>query len=540
MPTSLLASPPARPQPRVSTHPAYDRTLAAEALELSALAGLIADPWQVDALDIMCGLRADGRWACFEYAEIVARQNGKGSCLEIRAVAGLLLFGEQLILWSAHEYKTAMEAFRRVGWLLKRLGERVSDNVIDIDGIRIKILNTNGEESYERLDTGARIKFIARSKGSGRGFSGDLNIIDEAFAYTAIQHAALMPTMSARPNPQIIYTSSPPLDGESGEILYSLRHRGDPTAPRGEDDRPWTQDDSLGYRDWGAAGDLAHLDGIDLDDRALWRATNPAYEIRITEETIARERRSLPPLEFGRERLGIWPPLSSVGGTILDPAVWARLADTESKRAGDVVLSADMTPMRDHGTVGLYGLRADGLEHVQLVDYRPGVTWMVDRMVELHAALDPLAWVIDAKNGVAALLDDLAVHGITVPEDPEHPHRGAVLVLDTAGATDAVGQFIDAYRADPPQLRHVDQVPLNAAIRNVKARPVGDQGIAWGRRVSDTDIGPVVAVSSARYGYHAWRDLVGTGGVTVIEGRLYGAGEESPRERTRGDLAHTG
>jgi hypothetical protein len=27
----------------------------------------------------MCAVREDGKWACFEYLELVARQNGKGS-----------------------------------------------------------------------------------------------------------------------------------------------------------------------------------------------------------------------------------------------------------------------------------------------------------------------------------------------------------------------------------------------------------------------------------------------------------------------------
>jgi len=35
------------------------------------------------------------------------------------------------------------------------------------------VINTKGEESIARLDTGARIKFVARSTGSGLGFSGD-------------------------------------------------------------------------------------------------------------------------------------------------------------------------------------------------------------------------------------------------------------------------------------------------------------------------------------------------------------------------------
>lgn len=491
MSTSQLDSPRSAVRPRVDTHPPYTLTYGPEAVDLARVAGLVLDPWQCDALHTLLAVRPDGKWACFEYAEIVARQNGKGAILEARVLAGLFLLGEQLIMWSAHEYKTAMEAFRRVLVILRRIGKRINDNLYDVDGIPVKVINTNGEESFERLDTGARIKFIARSKGSGRGFSGDVNIIDEAYAYTLEQQAALMPTMSARPNPQIIYTSSPPLDGESGDVLFNLRERGE----RGGDD-------SLGWRDWGAAGNLNQLDKIDLDDRALWAATNPAKGIRITEETISRERRSMGAAEFARERLGIWPVRATSVGVVLDPDRWAALVDEASKRAGDVALAVDITPLRDYATIAMYGPSPDGHEHMQIVAYLAGTDWVIPRLLELKAALDPIAIALDAKNGAAALVDDLELAGITKPDDPEHPQRGDLLVTNAAEMADAVGQFIDGYRREPPGYRHIGQEPLDSAIKNARARPIGDAGaIAWGRKLSEVDIGPLVAVTLARYAY---------------------------------------
>lgn len=500
MPTSLLASLRGARVPRVNSHPPYVDTFGPEAVELAASAGLVADPWQVDSVDLMLSLRHDDKWACYEYAEIVGRQNGKGSIGEIRVLAGLYLLGERLIMWSAHEYKTAMEAFLRVRSLI--------DNTDDLRKRVKRVSNTHGEEGIELL-TGQRLRFLARSKGSGRGFSGDVNILDEAFAYTLTQQAALMPTMSARPNPQIVYLSSPPLDGESGEVLFNLRKRGDRTAPREVEDGPWRPDGSLGWRDWGLPGNLADLRGIDLDSRGNWAATNPALGYRITEETIARERRSMGVQEFARERLGIWPFRASSAGGVLDPQAWAGMLDPDSRRSGDVALSWDVTPMRDHASIGMYGARDDGREHMQLVDYRPGTGWIVDRLVELRDTLDPICFVVDAKNGGASLLDDLAERGISVPEDPEQPRRGDVLVLDTSEASDAVGQYIDAFRSDPPTIRHIGQEPLDTAVKNARTRSIGDAGqIAWGRRLSEVDIGPLVTVTDARYGWHAWRDQV--------------------------------
>jgi hypothetical protein len=515
-------------KPRVETHPDYVFSYGPETAELMARAGRPLDPWQVDSVTLMLAVRVDGKWACFECCEWVSRQNGKGGILEARALAGFFLLGEELIMWSAHEYKTAMEAFRRVKALIRALGVQVdtAGNLFDVDGILVKVNNTNGEECFERLDTNARIKFIARSKGSGRGFSGDVNIIDEAFAYTPEQHAALLYTLSARPNPQIIYASSPPLNGESGEIMFDLRYRGDPTVAREPGDEPWTQDPSLSYRDWGLSGDLSFLKGIDLDDIANRAATNPALGIRITHETIARERRSTrgTPAEFARERLGVWPKRLGAGGGVLDHDLWAAMRDPESRRAdgSDLALAVDVAPMLDHGSIGMYALRDDGLEHMQLIDYRDGTDWIPARLAELKATLDPICVVLDEKNGAYAHLADLAELGMKVPEDPEAPKRGDVFVLKAADASAAVGQFIVGFRgvteqadigrkAEPSKYRHAGQDPLDSAIKNAKTRPIGDAGqIAWGRKASEVDISPLVVITEARYGYRAWHDLVTT------------------------------
>ncbi|MFW5415040.1 hypothetical protein J0910_00005, partial [Nocardiopsis sp. CNT-189] len=46
--------------------------------------------------------------------------------------------------------------------------------------------------------------------GGGRGLTADRVILDEAYNLSDDHMAALLPTMSARPNPQIVYTTSAP------------------------------------------------------------------------------------------------------------------------------------------------------------------------------------------------------------------------------------------------------------------------------------------------------------------------------------------
>ncbi|MFC6017224.1 hypothetical protein ACFP2T_13530 [Plantactinospora solaniradicis] len=457
------------------------------------------DDWQVDGLTLMAACRSDGQWACYEYCEWVSRQNGKGGILEARVLLGFLLLGEQLILWSAHLYKTAMELFRRVRTLIRALGRRVKphdDNlwfvpavVVDPktgepreDVVIVKISNTNGDEGFERLDTGARILFLARSAGGGRGMSGDVNIIDETFAYTRDQHAALLYTLSARPNAQIIYTSSPPLKGDTGEIMYDLRRRGDPTALRDPEDGAWEQDDSLGYRDWGHAGDLDDI-RVDIDDMAVAAAANPALgAIRsngsgLTLETVQRELKS-DRAGYPRERLGIWPREIRQGrqsGPI--PAeLWRDLIVTPEIPA-DVAFAAVVNHKRTHTAIVAVGRREDGRWQASIVAYQPGTHWVVNRLVDLRNQRNPLGIAVQDKGPSATLIEPLSDAGIDPPEDRDEPSRRDLAVPYSNDVAVAYGMTIDALAQR--QLVHLDEHPFNVAVAAAATRSLPSGGTTW-------------------------------------------------------------
>lgn len=514
MSTSPLALPTnfgGRP-PLLHSCPAYERTLGPEAVELYASAGGLLDEWQVDCVHGILAVRPDGKWVCWECGVIVARQNGKGNILECLSLAGLYLLGERLIMWSAHEYKTAMEGFRRLRTLI--------ENTDDLRRRVKRISSTNGDESVElhgegrhKVTGGQRLRFIARSKGSGRGFTGVRNLIDEAYAYTEDQKAALMPTMSAIPNPQIIYTSSPPLDADTGEPLFDLRDR---AAANG--------DPSLYWADWGADLDLDKPEDLARTaDPSLHLATNPAAPHRISLEHIERERRGMGAAAFARERLCVWPKRAGSGP--VDYKAWQALAEECAGEDCDQLVEGmdpratcrhdvprgfafvvDITPSRDYASIAAVGLRADGLEHWELVDYRPGTDWIVDRLVELRATHSPIAFGVDLNGPANTLLGSaLEDAGITPPLVEEYPLRGDLLVPNARMVAMASGGIVDAIRQRLG--RHIDQGELNLAVREAKPRPIGD-GFAWGRRISSVDISPFVALTLARFVYHVRAPLV--------------------------------
>jgi hypothetical protein len=460
-------------------------------VELSRRAGQILDPWQGDSLDVMLGLRHDDKWSSFEFAEWVSRQNGKGGIGEARVLTGFVgPLNERLILWSAHEYKTAMEAHRRIGWLLRNLGYRKGDNLIIIPDevlgtsadIPIKVINTNGEESYERLDTDQRVRFVARTKGSGRGFTGDCNIIDEAYAYMFVHQSALMPTLSARPNPQIVYLSSPPLDALVGEVMFQLRRRAEAGG-----------DEGLGYRDWGLAGDLSNLAAIDLDDVANYAATNPALGIRITLETILRERRSMSAVDFARERLGVWPALPTESFRLIPAAAWRDARDPGSQLEGRPAFGVYVPPDRSYGAIAAAGARTAGGRHIEITgndtvgdDFRPGTGWIVPRLLELERQ-NPSVVVIDDK----AIADAAEAAGIVV-------HRANVSDVVTGCQL-----FFDGVAGADEQARdvhHIGQEALTAAVSVAVKRQVAGSW-AWDRYAATVEIAPLPASSLALFGH---------------------------------------
>lgn len=448
-------------RPRVRNVPPYATSSGQEAVELAASAGLVLDPWQAFILEDALGERADGKWAAFEVGVIVPRQNGKGGVTEARELAGLFLFGERLILHSAHEFKTAAEAFLRVKALV--------DNTDDLRRQVARVRTGAGTEAIELLN-GARLRFVARSKGSGRGFSGDCVILDEAYALTDEEMAALLPTLSARPNAQVWYTSTPPKDPAA--TLVALRKRGE------------AGDRDLAYFDFGAEGPAS---AVNLDDPAVWAGTNPALGIRISEETVARERAALSDADFARERLGVWPP--SVGGQwqVIDEASWRSRIDVESQCSGRVVFAADVTPDRRYASIAVAGWRADGGLHVEVVDHRPGTGWVVPRLIDLRAKWDAAAIVLDPGGPAGSLLADLECNVI----EPKIPSAREV--------GQGCGQLWDSVCGESPDLRHIDQPQLAVALSGAVKRPLGDAW-AWSRRDSSVDLSPLVAVTLAAWG----------------------------------------
>jgi len=484
-----------------------------EAVDLLASVGMHLDDGQAAQVRDCVAIRDDGRWLASEVVDIEPRQNGKGVVLEARALAGPLLIGEPLVVWTAHEFKTALKAFERVRAYFDNfdhLRKRVKTIRSSTHSTEI-ILKGGG-----RVPVGATIAWLARSGGSGRGFAEvSPLILDEAFALTEEQIAAIMYSTRAAPNPQVLYASSAPL--KTSDVLRNVCLRGRKSARAPKPMRGFI------YYEWCSTGEYHTLFKLVEQNKALdddeaetpagreLRArlfekvaeSNRAFGTRVVEESVIRELRVNAVEQFLREGLGVFSELET--GAEIDAERWKNLGDPESRREGDVALAVDISPERDWAAIGLYGHRADDLGHAQLVYYGP-VAGLLDKLVEFRDALDPVA-IGMARGTHASLKEDLKTRGIIRPEDRDEddkePRRGDLVVLGGIDMAAACGQILDATRQST--IRHVPAKQLDAAVAVAKTRRTGET-IAWARTDRAVDITGLVVITEARWSLYTRRD----------------------------------
>lgn len=442
-----------------------------DAVELAARCGLFLDPWQAFGLEIIMAERAGGSWAANEVGEIVSRQNGKNVKVEVRELFGLAILHEWII-HTSHLFKTTKESYDRLMALVEANPD-VKDCLVSSVA--------SPASGYElRFRGGGRITFIARSRSSGRGLTGDLLVCDEAQDLNDDAQGALLPVISARPGAQVWYLGSAP--GLGSTVMHRVRARG----RQGIGER-------FAYMEWSADPDA------DLDDRDAWAQANPALGRRISEEVIESERASMSDEMFARERLSISPDLMESGGVF--GKVWAQHSDPNLEVTAEL-FAFDVNPERSAAAIVAVGA-GPGIE---VVDYHPGVSWLVERLVELRDRYR-CKIVLDKNGPAGSFVDELKRRRVRLVE------------LDSRDMTRACGYFFDAVLGND-QLKIRSNQDLDMAVAGAGQRPSGDAW-AWGRKTSRQDISLLVAATAGLWG-HAKKTRAG---VISLSAALEEAGE---------------
>lgn len=462
---------------------------------MAAVAGLHLDPWQQYVLTHGLGEKDDGDWASRGVGCWVPRQNGKGGVIEALELGWLFLMHEKLVLHSAHEYKTAQEAFLRIKDLIEQTP--------DFDRRVKRVWQANGEQGIELLkpkgkDYHPRLRFVARSRTSGRGFSGPKNILDEGQELTEMQMNALLPTLSAQQNPQYWIFGTPPQDPAAW--IYGMKADGEKRA-RG-----------IAWFDWGC-----DLDPTKEEDREragdvdLWYACNPAMGIRIAEDWVSETELGHSGLGDGFlvERLGAWLPRAEDGHLVISKELWRNQAldakHPDLEIPTEVAIAIDVTQDRTRTSILVVGRLSDGAWLLSMADHRPGTKWAPQRLLQLKERWNPICIALDTKRAAGSLLHDLEELGITTPEDPDRPQRGDLICPNASEVAQAFGLFVDELR-DKEQVFHLDEGPLNVAVAGGITRTLAG-AMAWDHK-GNTDISPLVAATNGLWGYLIREPLV--------------------------------
>lgn len=445
--------------PCVRIAPEYLETDGPDAARILRTGGTELDPWQSDLLDDWMAMTPWHKWACKTCGISVPRQNGKTGLVQGRSNAGMLLYNEKII-YTAHLQKTSTETFEEMAVFFDtpKLSKYVKD-----------IKTAIGREQII-LKSGARIKFLARTRSGGRGQHGDLLIFDEAQELDDDQQASFLPAISASLNPQTILLGTPPEPQSPGTVFRAIRDRALAGETRG---MAWAEFsvDEIG----------------DVTDRKRWAMTNPALGRRILESTIAGECEQMSPDTFARERLGWWTPIVEKKEDLaIDAQIWDACRSTELKPDGKTAYGVKFTI--DGSAVCLCGavVPQTGPARISLIDMQPtgrGMSWLANWLNERYRTAACV--VIDGRNGADVLIDKIAdtwrIKGSVI-------RPGAKDVLASVGTlTDALNERTVTWYAPQEVLR-------DSAVTSVK-RPLSG---GWG--FGGENSAPIEAAALALWG----------------------------------------
>lgn len=452
--------------------PPASRSLGDDCVAFWEASGGVLFEWQKSVVRGMLGVGGDGRFVSANDGLCVARQNGKGVVLQAVEVFFAFELGYPLVMHTAHEFATSQVHQARLDDFIQSCPS-LHSRVKDKGGYR----HANGQESIV-LKSGSTIAFKARTKGGGRGWSGDLLVWDEAMIIPETVVGAQKPTLRASKaayGQKTIYAGSAVdmLIHEYGVSFAKIRESGHRRSSR------------VSWFEWGAPfDDPQEMTNDVLFDRSWWAAANPSMpEGLITEQSMVDDLEVMPArtvaVEYGN--VGDWPATDGSDEYVIHIDAWDALRDLGSRLQSPFVLAFDVSPER-RCSIAAAGRNQDGRFHVEVHEHRPGTDWLVPRLIEMFDSGLVSVIVCDGVGPASSMLASLEDAGLPVEKTNAQEHG------------QACGRLVDLVAEG--SLAHLGSDELRDAIRGARSRPLGDAW-AWSRKSSHVDISPLVAATLA-------------------------------------------
>jgi hypothetical protein len=395
----------------------------------------------------------------------------------------------QRVLYTAQTADEARKKWRRVHLeRLKKAGFGRLFNAV-LTQNKEALLWRNGAEWYPGSTTG---------KTGGTGDSIDLGVIDEAWAHRDNRiETAMRPTMLTRPWAQLLLTSMVP--GPSRVLPHEW---------------PYLHSKMLDGRarvEAGLTSDVFYCEfaapaGMDPGHPATWRLAMPGLGQTVSERKVRADyeaavaRGAL--ADFEAEYLGWIPKAATPRWSVVTESVWSQCYDPHSQPLDPVALGLACKEDQSVGSIGLAAKRVDDDVHVELIDRRAGVDWMLDRAVALVESWGacaiainpggPAAWLIQPLTNALAM----AGHDVKLLTPNVRQYAGACArVLTATGMVqdDAEDVFGPQF-PDPMRLHHLGQAELTSALAGAVKHYTGGQW-RWQHAAGAIDGSPLESVT---------------------------------------------
>ena len=477
------------PEPRLLKSPASAGHYGDSASTFLERVGVSLFEWQKAVLAHLLSVNDEGLFTASEAGLLVSRQSGKSELLVAFALCHLFLFPRtdgkpKTVLLSAHEYKTATEIYRRIKGVIESTPalEAKIEHIYDSSGRQEIILKPRKGQT-----TGDRIKFVARSKNSGRGFTADVIIADEAQTWSVASYEALTYTQSTIKNKQLLMAGTVPDETKDEyEVFEALRDRG--RSPQGENPNTlWMEYTPEGSEDWETA------QAIDPYDEATWEQANPSIDLLISRNTIREqlERDNSGSKEsFKRERLSIWPtkPLLSEDDTKndVDMTLWEESAQRPAPMHGEsLTLSVQVADSGSHASISVASELPDGRHYVEHIHSQMQTLWVPGKLKSLMSELGTQSVILDEKK-CAGIVPDLKREKIKY---------FSVRPSELAGAHALFVELANASR-----LVHRGQDSLTESLKHAGIRNVASYGSTWSQDDPTESITQIQSATLAVFG----------------------------------------
>lgn len=516
-------------EPRICTPPLRpltpETTLGYDVIDFAENAlHLKLYPWQKVLLCRMLELLPDGSLRFRTAVVLIARQNGKSTLSQVLALWFMIVWGWPLVLGTAQDLETAEEVWQGAVDLVEEDDElaKLLQRVVKVNGK--KALELKSKPHHEK--TSHRYKVKAANRRAGRGFTGNLIMLDELREHQNWEAwGAITKTTMAQAEALILALSNA---GDMASIvlkyLRKMAHEaiGDPdgiceeigaAGPTALDvadlteDEDFDEDDledfeqdeeTLFLAEWSAAP------GCDKRDRQGWAQANPSlnWNPGFTERTIASACKTDPEWVFRTEVLCQWSEGTLSGP--FPPGSWDKgknavvtLEDGSQGYApedriipgSEVWAGVDQSHDRSMTYVAFGGYRPDGVPQIEIVTARHGSDWVKGYLMDDKRRGRIKALAGQSKGApISPLLVSLA-------EDEEF----TIPVTEWSGSDLTAGwaDVFDSVRDG--KVRHNPQPVLDTAAATAVLKIFSGGAAIPDHRASPAEVAPLMAFIAAKW-----------------------------------------